>query len=413
MKTLTLKEWSPQQVQLTNHELERLLSVPKFLTLTPSEPRSGTYRVLPGSVVGTLVWPELRVLIKPKVELENIFFLLGFRGGLAEWAQEAFPYEGEWDFLRSITWAFRAEMERGLRYGISRSYEEKAEVLTGFRGRLDVACQMAAWQDRPFPTECRFVDYGEDNLLNRVLRAATTRLIATGGLSFDVVRSLHHIAGELAAVEDVVFPPSGVPAVTFTRLNAQWEPAFRLARLILSGEALRDETGAVVGTAFTVDMNTLFEKFVEEVVAEEAWRNGWDLEPQFPARLTERVRMRPDLVLLTHGRPAAVGDAKYVELEQGWPNANVYQMLAYCVALGLPRGLLIYASQRRLEVQHVQRSGTELEFMGIDMSASSEELVEGARTAAQRLMAHARIAGSVAGIGPRSATIGSSGVQTA
>ncbi|MDA8359440.1 MAG: hypothetical protein M0Z95_24765 [Actinomycetota bacterium] len=402
MKTLRLKEWSPEPVQLANLELTRLLSVPKILSLTPRDPSSGVYSVRPGSVVGTLVWPELRVLIKPKVELANIFFLLGFRGGLADWAAESFPYEEEWDFLRSIAWAFRAEMERGLRYGISRSYEEKSEVLPGFRGRLDVGRQIACWQGRPFPTECRFVEYGEDNLLNQVLRAASTRLIAAGGLGFDLVRSLQHIASELAAVDEVEFAPGRVPDVTFTRLNAQWEPAFRLARLILNGETLRDETGAAEGTAFTVDMNVLFEKFVEEVVADEAWSSGWELEPQFRVRLTDRVPMKPDLVLLREGRPAAVADAKYVELDEGWPNANVYQLLAYCVALGLPRGLLIYASQRPPEVQRVRRSGTELEIVGIDMSKPSDALVGEARIAARRLLAHAQAAAG-AHVGSRSA----------
>jgi 5-methylcytosine-specific restriction enzyme subunit McrC len=404
MKTLRLKEWSPQQVQLTNPELVRLLSVPKILTLTPRDPRSGIYSVRPGSVVGTLVWPELRVLIKPKVELENVFFLLGFRGGLAEWGTEGFPYEGEWDFLRAIAWAFRAEMERGLRYGISRSYQEKSEVLAGFRGRLDVGRQTTTWQGRPFPAECRFVEYGEDNLLNRVLRAANARLLAAGGLNFDLVRSLQYIASELAMVDEVQLRPSQVPDVAFTRLNAQWEPAFRLARLILTGETLRDETGTAVGTSFTVDMNALFEKFVEEVVAEEAWRRGWELEPQFRVGLTERVRMKPDLVLLREGEPVAVADAKYVELDEGWPHANVYQLLAYCVALGLPRGLLIYASQRKPEVQRVRGSGTELEIVGIDMSKPSDSLVEEARFAARRLMAHARAAGG-AQIGARSPVV--------
>lgn len=396
MKTLRLTEWSPQPVQLTNPELARLLSVPNIVTLTPSEPRSGIYSLRPGSVVGTLVWPELRVLIKPKVNLENVFFLLGFRGGLAAWSPEAFPFEGEWDFLRAIAWAFRAEMERALRYGLSRSYEEKSEVRAGFRGRLDAARQITNWQDRPFPAECRFVEYGEDNQLNRVLRAANDRLLAAGGLSVDLVRSLRRIGGELAMVDKVYFPPSQVPEVTFTRLNAQWEPAFRLARLILTGETLRDETGTAVGTAFTVDMNALFEKFVEEVVADEAWRAGLQLEPQFRVCLTERVMMRPDLVLLRSGRPLAVADAKYVELDQGWPNANVYQLLAYCVALGLPRGLLIYASQRQPEVQRVRESGTELEVVGVDMSKPSDGLIEEARFAARRLIAHARAAADAA-----------------
>ncbi len=395
MKTLTLKEWSPQQVQLTNPELARLLSVPKLLALTPHEPSPGICIVRPGSVVGTLVWPELRVLIKPKVELENIFFLLGFRGGLAKWTDEAFPYKAEWDFLRAIVWVFRAEMERGLRYGINRSYEERAEPLATIRGRLDIGRQITIWQDRPFPVECRFVDYSENIVLNQVLRAATARLLAARGLSFDLVRSLQHIASELSMVDEVHFAPSRMPEVTFTRLNAQWEPAFRLARLILSGETLRDETGVAVGTAFTVDMNVLFEKFIEEVVAEEARRRGWELEPQFSVHLTERVKIKPDLVLLQHGNPVAVADAKYVELDEGWPNANVYQLLAYCIALGLPRGLLIYASQHPPEVQLVSGSGTELEIVGIDMSKPSDALLEEARFAAKRLMAHARAASGI------------------
>lgn len=404
MRTLRLKEWTPESVQLTTSELAHLLSVPKILSLTPRDPRTGVYSIRPNAVVGTLVWPELRVLIRPKVELDNVFFLLGFRGGLADWMAESFPYEPEWDFLRAIAWAFRSEMERGLRFGVNRSYEERAEVLTSFRGRLDVGRQIARWQDRPFPTECRFVEYDEDILLNRVLKAANGRLLAAGGLDWALVRSLQHIGAELANVDDVVFPPSQVPDISFTRLNAHWEPAYRLARLILSGQTLRDETGTAIGTAFTVDMNTLFEKFVEEVVSHEAWRAGWELEPQYPVRLTEKVRMRPDLVLCQGGQPLAVGDAKYVELEEGWPNANAYQLLAYCVALGLPRGLLIYASQRAPEIQHVRRAGIELEIIGIDMTKPAEALVEGARVAALRLLAHA---------GAASVAVRHSGVEVA
>jgi 5-methylcytosine-specific restriction enzyme subunit McrC len=85
-----------------------------------------------------------------------------------------------------------------------------------------------------------------------------------------------------------------------------------------------------------------------------------------------------------------VGDAKYIELEQ-WPHANLYQLLACCIALGLPRGLLIYASLRPLEVHRVRRAGTELEIVGIDMSQPAEALVEQARSAARRLLAHAEV----------------------
>lgn len=390
MKTLKLKEWSQQTVRLTQIEVSRLVSVPKILSLTPVAPQDGIYKVSANSIVGTIVWPELRVLIRPKVDLQNVFFLLGFRGGLAKWRTAAFPYATEWDFHESIAWVFSAEMKSGLRYGINRAYEEKVETLRGLRGRLDIARQMARSQDQPYPTECRFTEYSEDNALNRVLKAANTRLLKVGGLEQDLVRSLRNVASELATVCDENYAPMRIPDVVFTRLNAHWEAAFNLARLILRGETLLDETGAAVGTGFTVDMNSLFEKFLEEIVAREAWRVGLELEPQRQVILTDNVKMYPDLTVTKDGRPLAVADAKYVVVEQGLPNENLYQLLAYCVALGLPSGLLIYASGHALEVQKVRSSGTELEIMGIDMSMPPDALVDQARAAALRLLAHAR-----------------------
>src|SRR5205823_6334837 len=157
-------------------------------------------------------------------------------------------------------------------------------------------------------------------------RAANRRLVVTGGLSRDLSRSLKHIRSSFADVEDTEFPPSAVPQVSFTRLNAHWEAAFRLARLILQGETLRDETGASLGTAFTIDMNKLFEKFVEEIVDEQATRAGLELRAQRDVPLTDQIRMTPDLLLLRDGKPVAVGDAKYIELGEESPHANLYQL---------------------------------------------------------------------------------------
>lgn len=54
--------------------------------------------------------------------------------------------------------------------------------------------------------------------------------------------------------------------------------------------------------------------------------------------------MNPDLVWYRGGRPAAVIDAKYkAEKPAGYPNADLYQLLAYCTALGLAEGHLVYA----------------------------------------------------------------------
>jgi 5-methylcytosine-specific restriction enzyme subunit McrC len=395
MRTIRLTEQEATRCRLTKTELALLLAAKRakggrLLSVAVRGMEEGVYEVRAGSVVGTLAWPGLQVLIRPKVGLENIFFLLGFRGALAQWGEDPFRYKREPDLLHALAWAFDAEVRRALRYGIARDYLTREETLVALRGRFDVGRQVQVRQDRASPVECRYQDYSEDITLNRLIKAAQRRLRGVPGLESELVRRLRHSGSAFTDVSDVEYPPTSVPEVLFTRLNRQWEPATRLALLILRQEALKDETGASVGISFTVDMNVLFEKFVEEVVRREAIRAGFRLLAQTAVRLTDRIQMRPDLTLRHDQRALAVGDAKYVVLEAAeWPHANLYQLLAYCVALRLPRGLLIYASLRAPELHRVTGAGIELEIVGIDMSVPPEKLLERARQAALRLVAHA------------------------
>jgi 5-methylcytosine-specific restriction enzyme subunit McrC len=129
------------------------------------------------------------------------------------------------------------------------------------------------------------------------------------------------------------------------------------------------------------------------VVAAEARKIGWSFVPQAHRRLTERVQMRPDLVLQRYGRDLAVGDAKYKKLEiTEMPHADLYQLLAYCVSLGLPRGILIYATFEPFHTEIVRHLGTELSVLGLDLSRAPEEVLEQARGAARTLIDQARVA---------------------
>ena len=58
-----------------------------------------------------------------------------------------------------------------------------------------------------------------------------------------------------------------------------------------------------------------------------------------------RIELRPDLVRYgADGKPRAVVDAKYkAEKPAGYPNVDVYQLLAYCTATRLKIGHLVYA----------------------------------------------------------------------
>jgi hypothetical protein len=77
MRTITLREHRPSRERLTTSEVEQLLTIRKLVGLAPLA-GDGTYELRAGSTVGTVVLPSLRLLIRPKVGLENLFALLGF-----------------------------------------------------------------------------------------------------------------------------------------------------------------------------------------------------------------------------------------------------------------------------------------------------------------------------------------------
>ena len=114
------------------------------------------------------------------------------------------------------------------------------------------------------------------------------------------------------------------------------------------------------------------------------------------AEPTQTAGMQPDLVLRRAGRDVAVADAKYKLPEHGLPVDDLYQLLAYCVALNLSSGLLVYAGARALERQRVERHQIHLERVGIDLTAEPAVILQEARAAALRAISAADTLGTCA-----------------
>ena len=230
MRTIKLEEYRPSRVRLTRSEVEQLLAT-GLIGLTPLA-GEGMYELRAGSQVGTVVLPSLRLLIRPKVGLENLFFLLGFGSGITRWTQAQFPYEHDPDLFKAVAWVFEAEFSRAMVQGVVRGYQAHSETLTTLRGRIDVAGQLRARQSRPFPLECRFEEYTENIELNRVIKAAHRRLLQIPGLDVTLTRELRHRYLTFDSVASVEYLPGSIPELNFTRINRHWEVAARLAELM-------------------------------------------------------------------------------------------------------------------------------------------------------------------------------------
>jgi 5-methylcytosine-specific restriction enzyme subunit McrC len=93
--------------------------------------------------------------------------------------------------------------------------------------------------------------------------------------------------------------------------------------------------------------------------------------------VARRVTLRPDILWRVGGSPVAVIDAKYkAEKPRGYPNADLYQLLAYCTVLGLDAGHLVYARGSEVPALHeVKQSGIKIHCHALDLSKPPDALL--------------------------------------
>lgn len=124
---------------------------------------------------------------------------------------------------------------------------------------------------------------------------------------------------------------------------------------------------------FLLDLSRAFEEFVEAEVRRAVRGYGGRIVAQERAPLDRdgRVHIRPDLVWRDSQGVRAVFDAKYkAEKLAGFPNADIYQMLVYCVRHRVPTGHLIYAAGNEPQASHiVEEAGVTMLCHALDLDA--------------------------------------------
>ena len=182
----------------------------------------------------------------------------------------------------------------------------------------------------------------------------------------------------LDEVSDLI-PGHQLPDWRSGRRNAHYETVLWFASMVLKNRAIDLPTGDLQVNGFVIDVATVFEDFMTVALTDALERIDGRVRAQDPNTLDEAgtVKMAPDLVWYRGGKPVAVVDAKYkAEKVAGYPNADLYQMLAYCTSLGLPVGDLVYAKGNEAPQQHVvQRSGIRINANALDLDVMPKALM--------------------------------------
>jgi len=390
---IVLSEYATRSSIPISHEDAAILGRTRALTVLPSVTEPDTWDLTAGHHVGVINANRTEVRIRPKVPVRNLLFLLGHTLNPAGWGRTEALFEEVADLVPALAYGFEHQARRALAQGILKGYVTVDEALPLVRGRLRTSDQMIRRQLIPIPVELTSDEFSPDILENRMLLTATRILLGLQGLPARIRPRLRHIAFRLDDVTGLV-ARRPVPYVTFGRLNERYRPAVTLAALILEGRATGNEVGGRMAVSFLFDMNRIFEDFVTVALAPRIASRGLRVEPQLTDSLDEagKISIRPDLSWWDGNRCVGVADVKYKSLSlTDLPNADVYQLLAYCVVHDVPRGFLIYAAGNESpDVHRVRNLGVEIEIITLNLGLRPASLLASLDSLAAHILGEAR-----------------------
>lgn len=401
-----------QVVELVEHAPARSLSLPEavgralasgdVVDASPDPYTPGRWSLRAGSKVGAValtvpgVNTPVTVRVTPKVPINRLFFLLGYAlSPSAVWRDGEVEVAGHRDLLPALAHAVERQMDRALRQGLLQGYRASEETSLVVRGRIRESEQMRRRFGAALPVELAYDEFTTDIAENRILRAAVERLLRLPGVPGEVRRRLLHQRARLADTA-VLVRGQPLPKWRPTRLNSRYHQALHLAQAVLANTSVEHAVGGLRVDGFLFDMNKLFEDFVTVALREACRARGHSARLQDPHHLDEAaaIRMKPDFVLYgPDGAVRAVVDAKYkAEKRGGFPDADLYQMLAYCTALGLPEGHLVYAKGNAPHAAHtVRHAGIVLHQHTLDLGQDRAGLLADIEEIAARLMSTLRV----------------------
>jgi 5-methylcytosine-specific restriction enzyme subunit McrC len=237
---------------------------------------------------------------------------------------------------------FSQKLVDAVRQGLPRRYVEQTDDLPALRGRLNATRQFTILAAEPSRLACRYDALTWDIALNRIMKAAVSRL-ARITRSSDNQRRLRELAFAYADVADVAISALRWGDVILDRTNRGWLELLSLARLLLSERFQMTSSGSCDGFSLLFEMNTLFEEYIARVLKRALVGTNFSVVSQggrlYCLEVDDRrglFQTRPDLLVKRGNEVVQIIDTKWKRIvssiddrKQGVSQNDVYQMMAY------------------------------------------------------------------------------------
>ena len=389
-----------ERVRLTREQLDALqgMDPSPAIEVRPTPGEQGVYDLTPGSTVGVVRLPSLTIEIAPKTPAQQVIFMISY----ALPQLRVLPTRvdvGIADLVEAMVRLFHDRVHQATHRGLLHGYEAREEALHVVRGHIRIDDQLRRRLGLAVPIEVTYDEFTPDIPANQLLKAAVLRLARLPLRSRESRQLLGAMGAVFVNVSDIEYRPSDtLPDPPLNPLNAHYQPALALARLILETTSFELSAGEVRAASFLIDMNRVFEDFVVVALREALGLTAGAFPQGAKGRRLcldtgGRVTLEPDISWWEIGRCTFVGDAKYKRASgSDARNADIYQVLAYAVAAGLPSALLIYAAADDADddAGAVYRlvDGHVVEQTVLDLRGDSDQVLNRVRSLADRVLEH-------------------------
>jgi 5-methylcytosine-specific restriction enzyme subunit McrC len=395
-RVIELKEWETREVRLDDADVTALIAHPQHPAVVEPSPTRGFWRLRAQAKVGAVRFEGFDLIVRPKAGLQTVFYLMGIERPRDWWSNDEVDLLVHHDLFAGIARLLAHTIERAIGRGVQHGYVERRERLVALRGRVDLREQLRR-PCTPVPASCRYDDYTADTKLNQLIRAALSRVLRLPGVPGTVRRTLHLQLSLLDEVSPVEPDLQWVDKWQPSRLDRRYLPAVRLSALVLRRLVLSEAAGNTRAYSFLVDMNQLYERFIEEGLRKRLQAADSSIrvlgQEQRHLDVENRLMIRPDVVVRRGSSTVFVLDTKYILAGDGTTHVDHHaQLLSYAIRHNIKDVALLYVLKPSLTalatdlVTTIRYAGVRIHSWALDLTRRPEQIEAGMDDLAQRIL---------------------------
>lgn len=309
----------------------------------PSERRSvvrcravgnGEFEVTVIDCVGLIAVADIQIEVRPKIPVTHLLYLLAAAGDVPRFDDTRALAEAGDDLWHLLALWFTKAAEQLLRRDLAKDYSRCEDETQVLRGRIRPVPSARAYYQGRLRLHCEFEEFIADMPLNRVVKAAAARVMASEALPLALRRRARALVsrfddvGELRLTDFRSRPD---------RRTAHYSNSHSLARHILTGVLRTIALGRAPAWTFLFRTPEMVEVGVRRIV-EDSLRSRSGVAKRGVRLANSTMTLNPDIVI---GDSIAVADVKYKLCAGEWVRSDLYQIVSFAEAFGTNVGAII------------------------------------------------------------------------